>query len=118
MLMINIHGLPYWTPVLDFAVEREVQRKADGLSPQVGSSEEGETSSWDTVLLESSCVSGSLVEPGSGEKEERSEREGRGKGGLSLTGCKTPNSTGWNTWKRVGRLRTESHSARYLWGHG
>lgn len=41
MLMINIHGLPYWTPVLDFAVEREVQRKADGLSPQVGSSEEG-----------------------------------------------------------------------------
>lgn len=89
-----------------------------GCHPRLAAVRRGESSSWDTVLLESSCVSGSLVELGSGEKEERSEREGRGKGGLSLTGCKTPNSTGWNTWKRVGRLRTESHSAHYLWGHG
>lgn len=46
-----------------------------GCHPRLAAVRRGESSSWDTVLLESSCVSGSLVELGSGEKEEsRSER--------------------------------------------
>lgn len=81
MLMFNIHGLPYWTPELDFAIEREVQRECRwAVTP--GSSED-----WRKFLLGHSaagkflCVSGSLVELGKwGEGREQVRAGGKGEG--------------------------------------